>query len=101
MRLRKERLVWVLHASTFFFFLGIAVVNPLVSPVSIQLGATPFVVGVVAAIASVFSLTFKPIGGLLGDRGMRLGIMMTGALAGAIAAVLYLTSDLTGSIIIF
>ena len=101
MGLRKERLVWVLHASTFFFFLGIAVVNPLVSPVSIQLGATPFVVGVVAAIASVFSLTFKPIGGLLGDRGMRLGIMMTGALAGAIAAVLYITSDLTGSIIIF
>ncbi len=97
----RGKLIWTLHTSTFFFFLGIAVVNPLVSPVAIQLGATPFIVGVVAAVASVFSLTFKPVGGLLGDRGMRLGVMMMGAVAGALAALMYILSSLTGSIVIF
>lgn len=93
--------IWFLHVSTFLFFLGMAVVNPILSPFVIDMGATPFLVGVMAAIASILSLIFKPFGGFLGDRGLKFHMMALGSLLGAVAGILYMVSALSGSLWVF
>ncbi|ANF22192.1 MFS transporter [Thermococcus piezophilus] len=93
--------IWFLHASTFFFFLGMAVVNPLISPLAINLGADPFIVGTLAAISSIVALVFKPFGGVLGDRGLRFQVMALGSFFGALAGGFYVTSIFLGSLTIF
>ncbi|ASI99117.1 quinolone resistance protein [Thermococcus celer Vu 13 = JCM 8558] len=95
------RNIWLLNLSTFFFFLGISVVNPIISPFAITLRATPFIVGLVAGIASIVSLLSKPVGGLVGDRGYRFQAMIAGNLLGVLAGLLYVTSALVGSLWIF
>ena len=98
---RTFRNIWLLNLSTFFFFLGISSVSPIVSPFSITLGASPFLVGLLAGITSVLSLVSKPIGGLIGDRGYRLEAMVLGNLLSLVSGVLYVSSALTGSIWLF
>ena len=98
---RTFRNIWLLNLSTFFFFLGISSVSPIVSPFSITLGASPFLVGLLAGITSVLSLVSKPIGGLIGDRGYRLEAMILGNLLSLVSGVLYVSSALTGSIWLF
>jgi len=98
---RTFRNIWLLNLSTFFFFLGISSVSPIVSPFSITLGASPFLVGLLAGITSVLSLVSKPIGGLIGDRGYRLEAMVLGNLLSLVSGVLYVASALTGSIWLF
>jgi len=93
--------IWYLHFATFFFFLGIALVGPLISPFSISLGAGPFIVGLVASVSAVVSLLTKPLGGLLGDRGMRFKLMTTGSLLGGLAGALYLSAYYTGNLWFF
>ncbi|ASJ05984.1 MFS transporter [Thermococcus pacificus] len=98
---RTVRNIWLLNLSTFFFFLGISSVNPIVSPFSMTLGASPFLVGTLAGITSVVSLISKPVGGLVGDRGYRLEAMILGNLLSLVSGVLYVVSALTGSIWLF
>ena len=98
---RTFRNIWLLNLSTFFFFLGISSVSPIVSPFSITLGASPFLVGLLAGITSVLSLVSKPIGGLIGDRGYRLEAMILGNILSLVSGVLYVASALTGSIWLF
>ncbi len=98
---RTFRNIWLLNLSTFFFFLGISSVSPIVSPFSITLGASPFLVGLLAGITSVLSLVSKPMGGLIGDRGYRLEAMILGNLLSLVSGVLYVASALTGSIWLF
>ena len=93
--------VWLLNFSTFFFFLGISVVNPIISPFAITLHATPFMVGLVAGVASVVSLLSKPVGGLIGDRGYRFHALFFGNVLGAIAGLLYVVSAVTGNLTLF
>ncbi|ASJ03752.1 quinolone resistance protein [Thermococcus profundus] len=95
------RNIWLLNLSTFFFFLGISSVNPIISPFAMTLGATPFVVGILAGVTSVLSLISKPIGGLVGDRGYRLEAMIAGNLMALVSGVLYVGSALTGSVWLF
>ncbi len=95
------RNIWLLNFSTLFFFLGISSVSPIVSPFAITLGATPFLVGLLAGITSVLSLISKPIGGLIGDRGYRLEAMIFGNLLSLVSGILYVASALTGSIWLF
>ncbi|MBO8174529.1 MAG: MFS transporter [Thermococcus sp.] len=87
-----SRDIWLLHFSTFFFFLGIALVSPLISPLSILLGATPLIVGSIASISSIVALFLKPLGGFLGDRGWKFHVMTLGSILGAVAGVLYVLS---------
>ena len=84
--------IWLLHFSTFFFFLGIALVSPLISPLAILLGATPIIVGSIASVSSIVSFFMKPFGGFLGDRGWKFEVMMMGGALGAIAGLLYILS---------
>ena len=93
--------IWLLNLSTFFFFLGISVVNPIISPFAITLNATPFLVGVVAGIASIVSLFSKPVGGLIGDRGYRFQAMILGNVLGMLAGLLYIFSAVTGNLWVF
>ncbi|WP_297437553.1 MFS transporter [Thermococcus sp.] len=93
--------IWFLHASTFLFFLGMAVVNPIISPFVINLGADPLLVGTVAAVASIVSLMFKPFGGFLGDRGLKFHMMALGSLLGAVGGVLYMISAFSSNLWIF
>lgn len=93
--------IWLLNLSTFFFFLGISSVNPIVSPFSMTLGASPFLVGLLAGITSVLSLISKPIGGVVGDRGYRLEAMILGNLLSLVSGSLYVAAALTGSIWLF
>lgn len=88
----------MLNLSTFFFFLGISVVNPIISPFAITLRATPLMVGIIAGITSVVALLSKPLGGLLGDKGYRFQAMILGNVLGAVAGLLYVLSAVTGSI---
>ncbi|ASJ13200.1 MFS transporter [Thermococcus thioreducens] len=97
----RLRDVWLLNLSTFFFFLGISVVNPIISPFAITLRATPFLVGLVAGIASVISLISKPLGGLIGDRGYRFQAMILGNVLGMVAGLLYVSSALMGNLWVF
>ncbi|WP_258083721.1 MFS transporter [Thermococcus thermotolerans] len=97
----RLRDVWLLNLSTFFFFLGISVVNPIISPFAITLRATPFLVGLVAGIASIISLISKPLGGLIGDRGYRFQAMILGNVLGMVAGLLYVSSALMGNLWVF
>lgn len=98
---RNFRNIWLLNLSTLFFFLGISSVSPIVSPFAITLGASPFLVGLLAGITSVLSLISKPIGGLVGDRGYRLEAMILGNILSIVSGILYVVSALTGSIWLF
>ncbi|WP_457750514.1 MFS transporter, partial [Thermococcus sp.] len=98
---KRLRDVWLLNFSTFFFFLGISVVNPIISPFAITLHATPFMVGLVAGVASVVSLLSKPVGGLIGDRGYRFHALFFGNLLGTLAGLLYVVSAVTGNLTLF
>lgn len=102
MTLREfSRDIWLLHLSTFFFFLGITIVSPLISPLAILLGATPLVVGSIASVSSVVSFFLKPLGGFLGDRGWKFQVMMIGSILGALAGVFYITSVSLENLTIF
>ena len=98
---KRLRDVWLLNFSTFFFFLGISVVNPIISPFAITLEATPFLVGLVASVASVVSLLSKPVGGLIGDRGYRFHALFLGNILGTLAGILYAVSAVTGNLALF
>ncbi|CAB49137.1 MFS transporter [Pyrococcus abyssi] len=93
--------LWFLNFSTFFFFLGISILNPLISPYAITLGAKPFLVGVVAGVASGISLFSKLIGGYIGDKGYRFHAMFLGNVLGIFSGLLYIASALSGSIMVF
>ncbi|ASJ15898.1 quinolone resistance protein [Thermococcus chitonophagus] len=93
--------LWFLNFSTFFFFLGISLLNPLISPYAITLGAQPFLVGLVAGVASGVSLVSKLFGGYVGDKGYRFHAMFLGNVLGIVAGFLYIFSGLSGSITVF
>ncbi|AFK21899.1 MFS transporter [Pyrococcus sp. ST04] len=93
--------LWFLNFSTFFFFLGISLLNPLISPYAITLGAQPFIVGLVAGVASAISLFSKLFGGYIGDKGYRFHAMFIGNILGIIAGFLYILSGFLNSILIF
>ncbi|ASJ07763.1 quinolone resistance protein [Thermococcus siculi] len=95
------REIWYLHFATFFFFLGIALVGPLISPFSISLGADPFLVGLIAAVSAVVALLTKPLGGYLGDKGFRFHLMLAGTVLGVIAGILYVLSHHTSNLWLF
>ncbi|BAD86436.1 predicted permease, major facilitator superfamily [Thermococcus kodakarensis KOD1] len=95
------RNIWLLNLSTFFFFLGISLTNPIVSPFAITLGASPFLVGLVAGVTSFVSLVSKPVGGLIGDRGYRLEMMIAGNVLSLISGLLYVVSAYTSNIVLF
>ncbi|WP_457753514.1 MFS transporter [Thermococcus sp.] len=90
--------IWILHISTFFFFLGIALVSPLISPLAILLGATPLIVGSITSVSSIVSFFLKPLGGFLGDRGWKFQVMMLGNGLGALAGVFYIMSISFGNL---
>ena len=95
------RNVWLLNISTFFFFLGISVVTPVVSPFLVSLHAEPFLVGLVAGVTSFLSLVSKPIGGAVGDRGYRFHALVGGNLLGLLAGVLYVVSAISTNVYLF
>ncbi len=96
------RNIWLLNLSTFFFFLGISLTNPIVSPFAITLGANPFVVGLVAGVTSFVSLVSKPVGGLIGgDRGYRLEMMIVGNVLSLLSGLLYVASAYTSNLVLF
>lgn len=95
------RNVWLLNFSTFFFFLGISVVTPIVSPFLVSLRAEPFLVGLIAGITSFLSLVSKPIGGAFGDKGYRFHALVGGNLLGLFAGVLYVVSALSSNVYLF
>ncbi|WP_297508022.1 MFS transporter [Thermococcus sp.] len=95
------RNIWLLNFSTFFFFLGISLTNPIVSPFAITLGANPFLVGLIAGVTSFLSLISKPIGGFIGDKGYRLELMMAGNVISLISGILYVVSAHISSISLF
>ncbi|WP_457741553.1 MFS transporter [Thermococcus sp.] len=95
------RNVWLLNFSTFFFFLGISVVTPVVSPFLVSLHAEPFLVGLVAGVTSFLSLISKPIGGAIGDRGYRFHALVLGNVLGLIAGILYVVSAASSNVYLF
>ncbi|WP_456322024.1 MFS transporter [Palaeococcus sp. (in: euryarchaeotes)] len=96
-----NRDIWFLHLSTFFFFLAFILVAPLISPLAIIFGATPLIVGTIASISSIVSLLLKPLGGFMGDRGRKFEMMMLGALLGALAGILYISSIMFHNLLLF
>lgn len=95
------RNIWLLNLSTFFFFLGISLTNPIVPPFAITLGASPFIVGLIAGATSFISLVSKPLGGFIGDKGYRLEMMIAGNLLSLISGILYVTSAYTSNLPLF
>lgn len=95
------RNVWLLNISTFFFFLGISVVTPVVSPFLVSLHAEPFLVGLVAGVTSFLALVSKPIGGAVGDRGYRFHALVGGNLLGLLAGILYVVSAISANVYLF
>ena len=95
------RNVWLLNFSTFFFFLGISVVTPVVSPFLVSLHAEPFLVGLISGVASFLSLVSKPVGGAVGDRGHRFQALIGGNILGALAGLLYVFSALSRNLYLF
>ncbi|EHR78467.1 quinolone resistance protein NorA [Thermococcus litoralis DSM 5473] len=97
----KRKDLWLLHFSTLFFFLGYILVAPLISPLAITFGASPFLVGFVASVSSIFAFVLKPVGGILGDKGKSFEVMMIGTILGAVAGGFYLLSFFMRSLTIF
>ncbi|WP_048811424.1 MFS transporter [Thermococcus gammatolerans] len=93
--------VWLLNFSTFFFFLGISVVTPVVSPFLVSLHAEPFLVGLIAGVTSFLALISKPVGGAIGDRGYRFHALVGGNLLGLLSGLLYVVSAITANVYLF
>jgi len=93
--------IWLLHFATFFFFMGLISINPLISPLAIIFGATPLIVGSLASISSAVSLIFKPISGIISDRGFKFEVMLLGTFLAALSGIIYIASTLMQSIAIF
>ncbi len=93
--------VWLLNFSTFFFFLGISVVTPVVSPFLVSLHAEPFLVGLIAGVTSFLALVSKPVGGAIGDRGYRFHALVGGNLLGLLSGLLYVVSAITANVYLF
>ncbi len=96
-----ERDVWLLHFAVFFFFMGMVSLNPIISPFAIILGAPPVVIGTLASVSSAVSLLFKPISGLIGDKGFKFELMMVGSFLAIIAGIVYILSSFTGNLLLF
>ncbi|USS40908.1 MFS transporter [Thermococcus aggregans] len=97
----KRKDLWLLHFSALFFFLGYILVAPLISPLAIAFGASPFLVGIIASVSSIFAFVLKPVGGILGDKGKSFEAMMIGTILGALAGGFYLLSFFMRSLVIF
>lgn len=93
--------IWLLHFSVFFFFMGMVSLNPIISPFAMVLGAAPVIVGTLASISSAVSLVFKPVAGVIGDRGFKFELMIAGASLAILAGVIYIISSFTGSLSLF
>lgn len=98
---KRTKDIWLLHFATFFFFMGLISINPLISPLAIIFGATPLMVGSLASISSAVSLVFKPISGVIGDKGLKFEVMLLGTFLAALSGITYIASTLMQNITIF
>ncbi len=87
------RTIWTLNASIFMFFLGIMIASPVFTPLAVQLGASPFIVGVVSALTSLVAVIMRPVFGLISDRGYRIEVMILGCILICTAAIAYYASS--------
>ncbi|WP_461866639.1 MFS transporter [Thermococcus sp.] len=99
--MQEEKDIWVLHFAVFFFFMGMVSLNPIISPFAIVLGAAPVIVGTLASVSSAVSLLFKPISGIIGDRGFKFELMIVGSILAILAGVIYILSSFTGNLALF
>ncbi|WP_461864275.1 MFS transporter [Thermococcus sp.] len=93
--------IWLLHFSVFFFFMGMVSLNPIISPFAMVLGAAPVIVGTLASISSAVSLIFKPVAGIIGDRGFKFELMIVGSFLAILAGIIYILSSFTGNLMLF
>ena len=87
--------LWVLMATAFVDMLGFAMVFPLLPFYAKELGATPFIIGVLISSFSIAQLATAPFWGRVSDRYGRRPVLMIG-LAGA--GVAYVVFGLANSI---
>jgi len=87
------RVIWSVLLATFAYFLAIMIIAPIISPYAISLGASPAILGLLSALTSATAIVFRPIFGLISDRGYRFEMMMFGCALSCVAALVYASSN--------
>jgi MFS family permease len=86
-----SQLFWIVVGSTFFGFVGIGAIVPLLGPhVKRDLGQSDFVVGLAIGIFSVVALTSRLIAGPVSDRHGRKPALMAGLICCSVSGLAYL-----------
>ena len=87
---------WRLNLAALFFFMLIQVVVPLIPRYALEIGASPFMIGLAVSSISITAIFFRPLFGVLSDRRSRSRLMMMGLVFGSVAyAILFLSRDIT------
>ncbi|MEM3615030.1 MAG: MFS transporter [Candidatus Methanomethylicia archaeon] len=87
------KLSWLLHISTLIFFMGGAIVSPIISPFALSLGADAIIIGLLSSLTSTVTILIRPFVGLIVDRGKRFETLMLGTILGCVATLIYSSSN--------
>lgn len=82
----------LLNLSTLCFFLTIHSVAPYLSQYAVELGASEAMVALLGPFFAASAMAFRPVSGVLADRGWTKRLLLIGSLASAIAQLIYLAS---------
>jgi MFS family permease len=92
--------IWRLNIVTMLFFAFIQLVVPLIPRYALEIGATPFLIGLATASISITAIVFRPICGVLSDKTSRSLLMLLGLMLGAVAYSILFFSTSVNMIII-
>jgi MFS family permease len=87
--------IWRLNIATLLFFTFVQVVVPLIPRYALVIGATPFLIGLAVSSISITALLFRPVFGILSDKGPRLKFMILGLMLASLAyTILFFSSNI-------
>lgn len=97
--MKKSPLI-ILFLTVLLDLIGFGIVLPLLPTYAKQLGASPFMIGMIAAIYSTMQLIFSPIWGKLSDKIGRRPVMLSSILLAAISYVFFSQAVTIGLLIL-
>jgi MFS family permease len=87
--------LWRLNIATLLFFTFVQLVVPLIPQYAVGISTSPFLIGFAVSCVSITAIIFRPVCGVLSDRGSRFRFMLLGLLLASAAYVaLFFSKDI-------
>lgn len=80
--------LWKLNIATLLFFMFVQLVVPLIPQYAVGISTSPFLIGFAVSCVSITAIVFRPICGVLSDKGSRFRFMLLGLLLASAAYIL-------------